>query len=143
MKYCFPAWSLFAPVIFCVVTSAVAGNEALDVNSIRKLTNNRTWALNWTACDGYPCEAFWDWHNDGSICARIVGTKRDGDCADDGRWRIDGNRLCWTFTWLGGGEGYKKMCVLVEPVDEGKYRTTRVGSGGITFFTFVDLSDAD
>ncbi len=143
MKISHMGWSTFILVTILIASGAKAGTDALDANSIRQLANDKTWAMKWAACMGGSCETFWDWHKDGSICARVIDAKKIDKCADDGLWRLDGDNLCWELTWLGAGSGYKSMCVTVEAIDGGKYSTTRVGGFGSTFFTFGVLGDTD
>lgn len=137
------ALSAFALVAIIVVSSASVRADTLDGESIRQLADNKIWAMKWAACMGGTCETFWDWHKDGSICARAIDAAKEDKCADDGTWRLDGNALCWELTWLGAGAGYKSRCVTVEPIDGGKYRTTRVGGIDATFFTFAVVGDSD
>lgn len=113
--------------------------DTLDSVAIAKLVDNNTWHLNWAACMGGSdgCRTFWDFGSDGTVCARAIDAKRDDKCADEGKWRIEENKLCWELTWFGGGEGFKSVCVLIEKASDGNYETTRAGGFGIKFFQFA------
>ena len=47
------------------------------------------------------------------MCARFGGAKPGDRCADEGRWRIDGQDLCWELKVIGEQYGYKSVCVVV------------------------------
>ncbi len=103
---------------------------------LTRLVTGQKWHMNWVACMGSfnGCKTYWDFHKDGTMCARVIGAKPDDKCADDGKWRIEGTGLCWHLTWLGGGEGYKKVCVSLDKVGENAYVATRIGGLGLKFF---------
>ncbi len=95
-------WLATAIIVFLAIPGTSAWAETLDANSIGNLTNDKTWQMKWPTCLGYNCTQFWDWRQDGSICARMFGNDRQEKCADDGRWRLQGGNLCWDLEWMGG-----------------------------------------
>ncbi|NJN39945.1 MAG: hypothetical protein HC807_02465 [Gammaproteobacteria bacterium] len=103
-----------------------------------KLVSDQIWHLNWAACMGGSngCRTFWNFSRDGTFCPRMIGSTQKDKCADDGKWRIDGSSLCWELTWLGGGEGYKKVCVSIDQTGDNAYAAQRVGGIGVNFFEF-------
>ncbi len=103
---------------------------------IGDLTNDKTWKMTW-AGGGIQ---FWDWKQDGSICARMSGWDRQEKCADTGRWRLQGDDLCWDLEWLNRSLGMSNACVTIEGTEAERYEATRVGGLGITFFSFGVLS---
>jgi hypothetical protein len=113
-------------------------NPGRDSGDLLALTADRTWHLQWAGCMGgnAGCRTYWDWGADGTVCARMVGAERGDRCADEGEWRIEAGNLCWQLTWLGGGEGYKSVCVAMTRTGNGRYEATRVGGFGVTFFGF-------
>ena len=129
-------WLVVAIIVFLAIPVTRAWAETLDANSIGNLTNDKTRQMAWPNCLGFNCTQFWDWKQDGSICARMSGNDRHEKCADDGRWRLQGKNLCWKLEWLGGDLGYKKACVTFEETEAERYEASRVG-GGVTFFNFV------
>lgn len=131
----------FPVLIFLLLitpTTQLAFAGKLDKSALEKLVNNKTWHINWAACMGGAngCKTYWNWSKDGSVCARAIDAKRTDKCADDGKWRIEEDKLCWKLTWLGGSEGYKSVCIDIEETSKGHYQTKRVGGIGITFFEF-------
>ncbi|HSF06522.1 MAG TPA: hypothetical protein VLG10_12090 [Methylomirabilota bacterium] len=64
---------------------------------------------------------YWDFKADGSVCARPVASKPRDKCADDGRWTVDEQKLCWELKWLGQAYGYKSACVRVQKVGTTHY----------------------
>lgn len=110
--------------------------EPLDKAALTKLVTDQTWHVNWAACMGGSngCRTYWDFKGDGTMCPRMIGATRKDKCADDGKWHVDGSSLCWQLTWLGGGEGYKKVCVSIDQAGDNAYVAKRVGGIGVKFF---------
>lgn len=106
---------------------------------IAGLVANRTWNINWSACMGGSngCRTYWDFADDGTMCARGIDATRKDKCADEGNWRIEENALCWELSWLGGGEGYKSTCILIKDSATGAFETTRAKGIGLPFFEFT------
>lgn len=114
-----------------------AWGEGVKSEVIAGLVANRTWHLNWLSCMGSSdCSTYWDFADDGTVCARGIGATPKDQCADDGKWRIQENSLCWELTWLGGGEGYKSTCVLIKETDSHNFEATRARGLGFPFFAF-------
>ena len=85
-----------------------AWGKGVSKEIIAGLVANRTWHVNWSSCMGATdCSTYWDFSEDGTVCARGIGATPQDKCHDDGKWRIKENSLCWELTWLGGGDGYK------------------------------------
>ena len=120
-----------------------AWGEGVNNDVIAGLVANRTWHINWASCMGGSggCRTYWDFADDGSMCARGVGATRKDKCGDEGNWRIEDNALCWELTWLGGGEGYKSTCILIKETDAGAFETTRAKGLGLSFFEFTLAKD--
>ena len=116
-----------------------AWGEGVQDEVIAGLVDNRTWHINWSACMGGSdgCRTYWDFANDGTMCARAIDATRQDKCADEGNWRIEDNALCWELTWLGGGEGYKSTCILIKDGDAGAFETTRAKGIGLPLFEFT------
>ena len=62
------------------------------------------------------------------MCARFGGAKPGDRCADEGRWRIDGQHLCWELKVIGEQYGYKSACVLVRKAGA-QYEAHNVNAG--------------
>ena len=117
---------------------AMVGNsayaEALSEQESRALLNGTTWKL---TGGNLRKVAYWDWKQDGSVCARIGGANKDEPCADVGKWRLEGNRLCWQYTWLNALGYFKVGCVRIEGAGEGKYLAINDKTGNTLFEFFV------
>jgi len=74
----------------------------------------------------------WSWNSDGSVCLRTEGAT--GKCADTGRWKLEGGRLCYELTWWGESIGRKSTCFRVS--DEGGKRYKALEDNGFTLFEF-------
>ena len=44
------------------------------------------------------------------------------ECADDGKWKIQGDALCWDFKWIGEQYGYTSTCRHVRKVDTASFQ---------------------
>ncbi len=121
--------------------ASAAPKQVRSEVALRALTADRTWHIQWAGCMGgnAGCRAYWDWHAKGTVCARMIGAARDEQCADEGTWRIEAGDFCWELTWMGGGEGYKSVCVEISRTGNGRYEATRVGGFGVKFFGFEVL----
>lgn len=120
-----------------------AWGQGVNRDVIEGLVDNRTWHINWAACMGGSngCRTYWDFVEDGTMCARGIDATRSDKCADEGSWRIEDNALCWELTWLGGGEGYKSTCILIKDKAAGSFETTRARGLGLPFFEFTLTSE--
>ncbi len=115
-----------------------AWGKGVDREVIAQLVANRTWKLDWSSCMGSTdCGTFWDFSGGGAVCARAIGATPDDQCADEGSWRIEDNTLCWELSWMGGGSGYKSVCILIKEIGDNTYEATRARGLGLTFFTFT------
>ncbi len=128
-------WLATAIIVLLTIPGNRAWAEMLDANNIGKLAHDKTWQMTWAG----GRSQFWDWKHDGSICARLSGWDRQEKCADTGRWRLQGDNLCWDLEWMGGAVGIRNACVTIERTEAERYEATRVGGLGITFFSFVVL----
>ena len=114
-----------------------AWGTGVDKDIIAGLVANQTWHLNWLSCMGSSdCSTYWDFADDGTLCARGIGATPSDQCADDGKWQIKENTLCWELTWLGGGDGYKSTCVLIKETGDEGFEATRARGLGLPFFAF-------
>jgi hypothetical protein len=120
-----------------------AWGEGVNKQVIAGLVTNRTWHINWATCMGGSdgCRTYWDFADDGTMCARGIDATRKDKCADEGNWRIEDNALCWELSWLGGGEGYKSTCILIKDNEAGTFETTRTKGLGLPFFQFKLAKD--
>lgn len=121
-----------------------AWGKGVENEVIAGLVANRTWHINWAACMGGSdgCRTYWDFADDGTMCARGIDATRKDKCADEGNWRIEDSALCWELSWLGGGEGYKSTCILIKDTGAGAFETTRAKGLGLPFFAFTLAKDS-
>ncbi len=120
---------------------AIIGNsayaEALGEEESRALLNGTTWKFGLQGSFTGNFVHYWDWKPDGSVCGRIGGDNKDGPCADVGQWRLEGNRLCWRYTWMNALGYYKVGCFRIEGTGEGKYLAINDKTGNLAFAFFV------
>ncbi|MDH3282356.1 MAG: hypothetical protein OEQ18_14670 [Gammaproteobacteria bacterium] len=114
---------------FTLCASLQAAAATLDAKAARRLISDRMWQQKAPAGPGY---IYWSWKSDGSVCLRTED--ENGKCADTGRWKLDGDRLCYELTWWGASAGRKSACFRIS--DQGKGRYEALQDNGLTFFTF-------
>ena len=107
------AAALIAAAIFLPCSPASA--EALDAAAVGKLVSGSTWQQKgWSG----PTYIYWTWNPDGSVCLR---DEKAGSCIDTGRWRLDGNSVCYELTWWGKSYGMSARCFRVAAKGDGRY----------------------
>lgn len=108
-----------------LVSSAVAAqatDDQLTAEQLKSLVTGRTWAISMRGDLANPNSVtYWDFKADGSICPRFSGSKPKDKCADDGKWRLQGEVLCWELERIGEAQGYKSVCARVRKVNEKRY----------------------
>ena len=86
-------------------TVAIVGDE------LRALVSGRSWALSTYGDPTNPATTMvWDFRSDGTVCARPGASKVGDTCADEGKWSLRGDLLCWNLTWFGASFGFKTAC---------------------------------
>ena len=58
-------------------------------------------------------------------------------CTDKGRWKLDGNRLCWDLEYYGHDLGLKSACVDIADQGEGRYLGTDKSGSVLLDFTVL------
>lgn len=87
--------------------------KTLDAEEVRSVTMDRTWEAK------AGTTAYWTWHSDGAVCLRL--NDKTGTCADTGKWRLDGQRVCYELTWYGEAYQLKSACFRIADKGEGHY----------------------
>lgn len=104
-------------LISMAASAAPQAGESIIGDDLVAMVSGRSWALSTYGNTSNPATAMvWDFRKDGSVCARFAGSRVGDKCADEGRWRIDGDKLCWDLTWFGGTFGFKTACSIVQRV---------------------------
>ena len=116
-------------VMFALCTGTQAAAANLDAKAAKRLISGRIWQQN--SRDG-PGLNFWSWAPDGSVCLRTQ--RKNGKCADTGRWKLDGNRLCYDLEWGGLTHGAKSGCFRISEKGKGLYEALQ--DNGLTLFEF-------
>ena len=117
----FAAFSLCAPV----------AADNLDAKTLSGLVSGHTWQQENTVGGGY---LYWVWNSDGSVCLR---EEKTGSCMDTGRWKLDGDSVCYELSWWGKSGGYNARCNRVAGKGGGRYEMVPVN--GVTTFPFTIL----
>jgi hypothetical protein len=128
-----------ARLAFVVSLSATAQTmpAKLGAEQIRSLVSAQTLVLRFP---GVPpsdpqFHSHWDFRADGSLCARLIGSKAGTDCADLGVWKIQDDRLCWTLQRIGTSSGINAVCGAVRQNTDGLYELLdSTGKLGPTLF---------
>lgn len=132
MKALLSRWAVTVFAAFC--TNALAAD--IQPDELSSLVKGRKWLI---AMQGELSHAghatYWDFNADGSICARFGGAKPNDRCADEGRWKLDAQTLCWDLKVIGEQYGYKSACVQVKKVGAQDYEAHNI-KGGFRQFVF-------
>jgi|SRR5688572_3706052 hypothetical protein len=118
-----------AALAITILATLSTGAAAQDIEPLElsNLVKGRKWLV---AIGGdlsnAGTSAYWDFHADGSMCVRFAGAKPNERCADEGRWNLDGQTLCWDLKYVGEQYGYKSACVRVQKVGPQDYQMHNV-----------------
>jgi hypothetical protein len=123
-------WLLpYAIVLVASCPGLLAAAEPLDAEAAKRLVSNRLWQQQ--QAHG-PGKVYWSWKSDGSVCLRTEAPR--GKCADTGRWKLEGERMCYELTWWGASVGRKAACFRI--VAQGKGRFEALQDTGFSLFEF-------
>ena len=104
--------------LYGFVSAPPAQAEALDGDALKKLAFSGTWK---------PTRfGRWKWNKDNSVCLRLA--PKDDTCSDIGAWTIEGNVICYKFTWWGATYGIKENCFTVVKAEGGRYEAIYHGT---------------
>ena len=101
-----------------------AGASELSAEELKSVVHGKTWALTYTTdreLKNPTNVAYWDFRANGTVCARFPNAKPKTPCADEGKWRLEGQRLCWDLARIGETYGYKSRCVQVRKLDAKRF----------------------
>ena len=118
-----------AVLVVATVLPMHAVAETLDADAARKLTVDRTWRQKPPSGPGYN---YWTWKADGSVCLRLEDRK--SKCADSGRWKLEGGRLCYELTWWAKSYGMTAACFRISSAGEGRFEALQ--DNGLPLFSF-------
>jgi len=136
MNKLFGNFILLVLFVSTVVFSAGAkdsDHKFVDADMVKALAVGHTWESK--KLGGAPGYAWWSWQSNGSVCLRL--NENMGKCDDSGKWRVEGNRLCWQLDWFGATFGLQSTCVRI--VVQGKDRYLGIDEKGSTLFDFIVL----
>jgi hypothetical protein len=98
----------------CVLFASSVGAQtqaALDAEQLNTLVTGRTWAIAFYGdLTDKTRTAYWDFQRDGHVCARLANNVPGSKCADTGKWRLEGDKLCWEMGWFGKTDGFQAAC---------------------------------
>ena len=95
----------------CVMPFATHAQTEVNAEQLRALAAGRTWAIAFYGdLTDKTRTAYWDFKPDGAVCARLANNPPGSSCADSGKWRLEGDKLCWELGWLGKTDGFQAVC---------------------------------
>ena len=118
----------FVILSLCVDQQAAA--ETLGAEMAKNLVSGHTWVRKPTNA---VAVSYWSWKSDGTVCLRLFD--KQGKCDDTGRWKMDGERVCYELGWWGGTWGIKSACFRVSDLGKGRYEALE--DNGIVQFEFT------
>lgn len=117
-------------VIFSLGVGQQAAAETLDSEMTKKLLSDQTWVRKAYAGGR---DSYWSWKSDGTVCVRLFGRK--GKCDDTGRWKKDGERVCYQMEWWSDHGGEKSACFRIAHAGKGRYEALE--ANGLVMFEFT------
>ena len=106
--------ALIAPAVFAQDRAG-----SLTSDQLHTLFHGSSWAVEFGGASNFM--PVWDFNADGTLCGRLRGAKAGTKCADIGKWRLQGDLICWDFTWLGEIDNYKSICARAHKQDKRTY----------------------
>src|SRR3989304_2859859 len=95
-------------VMLCAATAVAFSSLAkggdhkfMDAKKVKTVASGNTWETK--KVGGSGGYAYWNWKADGSVCMRLE--EKAGKCDDTGKWKLDGDRLCFELEWFGAQLG--------------------------------------
>lgn len=114
---------------------------SLSASEISSLVSGRSLAISFY---GDPTNlamtSIWDFRKDGSVCARIVGAKRRDKCADEGKWTVSNNMLCWDLPSIGRSLGTNPACSTARQPQPDRLELRNQKTPELTFAVVVVLN---
>ena len=122
-------WRRLASLVLILTLGLLANSpaeaQALKGTAIQKLALQGTWAAekDW---------GYWSWGADNTVCLRLHN--QTGDCADTGTWTINGDVMCYEFTWWGESYDVRTNCFTVHALGDGRYDARYHGGAMVSTF---------
>ena len=115
------------PVAFsfsAMFLASPSGAADLGSDAVKNLVGGKMWTTE-KMLNSNQLRSF-EWKKDGTVCLRLGSTS--GKCDDSGTWRIDGDRVCWEFTWWMKSQDMASACLGVAELGKGRYEA-KMASG--------------
>ena len=127
--------SLFGTVAFSQSPVSLSGSE------ITKLASGRSLAISFYGDPAVTATtSIWDFRKDGSICARYVGAKRGEKCAEEGKWTVSNEMLCWDLPSIGRSLGTTPACSTVSQLKPDRLELRNQKTPDLTFAQVLVLN---
>lgn len=120
---------LLIPLLLAPCATPQAAPAVLDAKAAASLLSDRLWHLKPT---GAASVYYWTWKSDKTVCVRFE--EQSTKCDDTGRWKFDGDHVCYELTWWGESLGFRSDCFRI--VDRGKGSYEAIEDNGLTIFEF-------
>jgi hypothetical protein len=111
----------FAFLVSLVAVGQTAG-QLVTADQLQNLVHGKTLVMSMRGELSNPHSiSYWDFNANGSLCPRFAGSKPKDKCSDEGKWRLEGDMLCWELRWVGEAQGYKSVCARIRKVNDKHY----------------------
>jgi len=124
---------------FAVTPSASQTTGNVVGEELKALVNGRTWAISYSDPNDPAYTYVWDFRKSGSVCARLAGSPRHDKCADEGKWSIRDEKLCWELSWMGDALKLKTACSFVKRTGNDGFELRNEKTPELTFLMFKVL----
>jgi hypothetical protein len=124
---------------FAVISAFPQAPGNIVGEELKTLVNGRTWAISYSDPTNPAYTYVWDFRKNGSVCARLAGNTRSDKCADEGKWSIRDEMLCWELTWMGEALKLKTACSFVKKTGNDRFELRNEKTPELTFLMFKVL----
>lgn len=108
---------------------------------ISQLVSGRSLAISFYGDPAAPTtRSIWDFRGDGSVCARIIGASRQDKCAEEGKWSVNSDMLCWELPSIGRALGTNPACSTAKQTKPDRLELQNQKSPGLTFALVLVLT---
>ena len=105
--------------------------------ALLELVRGNKLAISYYGDPGETAAMYWDFKADGSICGRIIGSKPNDNCAEMGKWNIEGTLLCWELPSIGKSLSFNTACSTLFQVKPNRYELRNRKTPELKFATLM------
>lgn len=129
-------------LLWLVATQTLAQPSAsLSGPELSKLVSGRSLAISHYGDPSVSASAsIWDFRKDGSVCVRLIGANRREKCAEEGKWTVNNDMLCWDLPTIGRALGTNPACSTARQTKPDRIELRNQKAPDLTFASVLVLN---